>query len=281
MVCCRLRHGSYDHGLRDGRRVWQARFGVAPLPLALCSVVARLGMPLEHQALLDELPTKGVQPVHVPADRLHGVLRQLARLARGGRGRPRGAELADVGEKLVRVAHVRLRHARRRRQALVQLQRACARRLGDEHARRIDHGRAVLPALEARPVVALRAGRAAADLKLGRGLLELRRAGRCGDGGGCGGHRIDQVGLLAGQAVQLAQLPPEGRIPPVLDLVVGAAFNRLGDVGPSVAHRAVRLDELQVLFLGPLALVDHRVQMVMPSLAALLAGATRGEVRRD
>ena len=50
----------------------------------------------------------------------------------------------------------------------------------------------------------------------------------------------------------------------VLDGVVRAARQQLGDLGPLVAQPLVGLDDDAVLVLGPRRLVDARMQMVVP-----------------
>jgi hypothetical protein len=89
-------------------------------------------------------------------------------------------------------------------------------------------------------------------------------------------------------------LPLDGAVPVVLDGVVGAAAEELGDDGPSVAKtglkgrlHAVGLHDGDVLLLRPPFLLDARVQVVVPPkfstplpLSALLADPTR-QVLRD
>ena len=53
--------------------------------------------------------------------------------------------------------------------------------------------------------------------------------------------------------------------------VVGASGKLLGDLGPLVAQRPLQLHDDAVLFRGPRALLDARVELVVPPLAALLA----------
>ena len=61
------------------------------------------------------------------------------------------------------------------------------------------------------------------------------------------------------------------RVPVVLDGVVAAAGQVLGDLGPAVAHAGVQLVEELVLLLGPRRLLDLGVEVVVPALAALFA----------
>ena len=65
-----------------------------------------------------------------------------------------------------------------------------------------------------------------------------------------------------------------------LYLVVGAAGQHLGDVGPLVAHRLVRVEQRLILRAGPLTLVDIWVEVVVPPLPALLSRAS-GKRRGD
>lgn len=51
----------------------------------------------------------------------------------------------------------------------------------------------------------------------------------------------------------------------VLDVVVGAAWQVLGDLAPSVSIRLVQLKDKSVLVLCPLDFLDIRVQVVVPS----------------
>ena len=67
--------------------------------------------------------------------------------------------------------------------------------------------------------------------------------------------------------------PPHGRVPVVLDGVVGPPRQQLGDFRPLVAEDLVRLVDDRVLVLRPGALLDLRVEVVVPALAALLADA--------
>ena len=109
----------------------------------------------------------------------------------------------------------------------------------------------------------------------------ITRATDGGSGCGGGGDRSgDSILLLVRQPVELAQLAAQRRVPSVLDLVVRAAGQCLGNVGPLVAHRLMRLEELLVFLECPVALVDDRVQVIVPPLAALLA-RPRGQLGGD
>ena len=68
----------------------------------------------------------------------------------------------------------------------------------------------------------------------------------------------------------------QGRIPVVLDGVVGAARDELRDLGPFVADAVVRLHDNVVFLFSPRLLADRRVEVVVPALTALYSGgATR------
>jgi len=57
----------------------------------------------------------------------------------------------------------------------------------------------------------------------------------------------------------------------ILDGVVRSALQVLGDLSPLVAHALVGQEEHPFLLLTPLLLLDVRVEVVVPSLPALLA----------
>lgn len=59
----------------------------------------------------------------------------------------------------------------------------------------------------------------------------------------------------------------------VLDRVVSAAFEDLGDLGPLVVDDSVHEEQDPLFFLAPVDLLDSWVQVVVPPLAALLAHA--------
>ena len=61
----------------------------------------------------------------------------------------------------------------------------------------------------------------------------------------------------------------------VLDGVVSAAFKVFGDIGPSVFKLAVLEEENPLLLVRPVDLLDFRVQVVVPSLTALLSLTAR------
>ena len=66
----------------------------------------------------------------------------------------------------------------------------------------------------------------------------------------------------------------------VFDRVVGAAGKELGDVRPPVAELAMGVEERPVLLHAPHVLLDRRIQLIVPALAALLAGPP-GQMRGD
>ena len=59
----------------------------------------------------------------------------------------------------------------------------------------------------------------------------------------------------------------------IFDRVVGASLEELGNLGPLVSHFLSRLVDDPVFFNSPVRLVDFRIQVVVPSLAALLPDA--------
>ena len=69
-------------------------------------------------------------------------------------------------------------------------------------------------------------------------------------------------------------------IPVVLDGIVGTSRKELGNLGPLVAETLVMGDDETVLLLTPGHLADGRVEMVVPTLAALLSDAA-GEFGSD
>ena len=59
----------------------------------------------------------------------------------------------------------------------------------------------------------------------------------------------------------------------ILDRVVRAAFEHFGDFGPLIVHYAVHQEQYPLFLLVPVAFLDAGVEVVVPSLAALLADA--------
>ena len=97
---------------------------------------------------------------------------------------------------------------------------------------------------------------------------------RRGPGRDAGREAVAAVAFLGGAAAGLRLgAPARRRVPPILDGVLGAAGQQLGDLRPAVAPLCLRFDEDRVLVLGPAALLERRVEVVEPALAALLADA--------
>ena len=65
-------------------------------------------------------------------------------------------------------------------------------------------------------------------------------------------------------ASSLLHLPFECRVIMVLNMVVGSAFEVLGDLRPAIAVDLVILEDLVVLLKSPLHLLDVWVEMVVP-----------------
>ena len=59
----------------------------------------------------------------------------------------------------------------------------------------------------------------------------------------------------------------------VLNRVVCAPFEHLGDLGPLVVHDTVHQKQDPLFLLVPVAFLDAGVEMVVPSLTTLLADA--------
>ena len=72
----------------------------------------------------------------------------------------------------------------------------------------------------------------------------------------------DHLHLLLTTA--LLELSLKSRVVVVLDMVVGAARQVLGDLAPTVAVDGVQLEDLDVLLGSPLNLFDSRVKMIVP-----------------
>ena len=70
-------------------------------------------------------------------------------------------------------------------------------------------------------------------------------------------------------------LMPESAIPVVLDRIIGAPEEHIGELSPAILGIHLQDEEDPVFFNAPLILHDEWVQMVIPSLAALLTSATR------
>ena len=83
--------------------------------------------------------------------------------------------------------------------------------------------------------------------------------------------RTIEVGLES--ALHVWELALHAGVPVVLDGVVGAAFEDLGDLSPLVADDAVHQKEDPLFLFIPVNFLDSRVQVVVPALATLLAHA--------
>jgi len=69
------------------------------------------------------------------------------------------------------------------------------------------------------------------------------------------------------------QLALHARVPVVLDGVVGAALEDLGDLSPLVVDDAVHQEEDPLFLFVPVNFLDARVQVIVPALSALLSHA--------
>ena len=63
----------------------------------------------------------------------------------------------------------------------------------------------------------------------------------------------------------LLELPLQSRVVVVLDVVICAPRQVLGDLRPPIAIDLMHRQDLLVLSWGPLHLLDIRVQMIVPS----------------
>jgi hypothetical protein len=77
----------------------------------------------------------------------------------------------------------------------------------------------------------------------------------------------------------VVELPLHGAIPMVLNGVVSPAFEDLGDLSPLVLELSMHHEKDPLLFFAPSAFLDLGVQMVVPSLSALLANPLRQILR--
>jgi hypothetical protein len=84
---------------------------------------------------------------------------------------------------------------------------------------------------------------------------------------------LDGAVSRAKHLIDPAESLAEGRVEMVLDGVVGAAGQVLGDFGPLVAALAVLQEDYVLLLFRPWPLADRGVQVVVPAFPALLAGA--------
>jgi len=81
--------------------------------------------------------------------------------------------------------------------------------------------------------------------------------------------------LLLDNSAQVRSLLLHGGVPVILNCVVCAAFQTMGDLSPLVFVDLVFDEKNELLFLGPLNLLDHRIEMVVPAFTALLANSAR------
>ena len=84
----------------------------------------------------------------------------------------------------------------------------------------------------------------------------------------------DSLEVVLEILVKLSLLVEQSGVPVVLDGVVGAAQQDVGDLGPPILNRLVKDEENPLLLDAPTLLLQQGIQLVVPSLAALLAGAT-------
>ena len=98
------------------------------------------------------------------------------------------------------------------------------------------------------------------------------------------------IGLLELQAVsnilvkffaELSLLVFKDRIPVVFDRVIGTTMNNVRDLSPSILRASLQNEEDPTFFDAPLALLQERIQLVVPSLTALLAGPVGDGVSND
>lgn len=80
-----------------------------------------------------------------------------------------------------------------------------------------------------------------------------------------------EVGLEG--ALHIGQLALHGRVPVVLDRVVGATFENLGNLCPLVVDDAVHEEKNPLFLFIPVNFLNSRVEVVVPTLSALLAHA--------
>ena len=71
--------------------------------------------------------------------------------------------------------------------------------------------------------------------------------------------------------LELVFLEAKCRVPIVLDGVVAASKEHIGDLGPSVLHSLVQDVENPLFLLCPLGLLEQRIKLVMPAFTALLS----------
>jgi len=64
-------------------------------------------------------------------------------------------------------------------------------------------------------------------------------------------------------------------VPVVLDRVVRATQKEVGDLRPTIIEVLVKEEEYPIFFNRPSDFLQKRVELVVPALAALLAGSPR------
>mmetsp|Transcript_18950 Transcript_18950/g.54956 ORF Transcript_18950/g.54956 Transcript_18950/m.54956 type:complete len:214 (+) Transcript_18950:2064-2705(+) len=83
------------------------------------------------------------------------------------------------------------------------------------------------------------------------------------------GHSHVRLVAPLTQREVLLDLALHGRIPVILDGVVGTAVKEFGDLGPSIPEVDVTIENDPILPLGPRLLGYVRVEVIVPPLAAL------------
>lgn len=71
------------------------------------------------------------------------------------------------------------------------------------------------------------------------------------------------------------ELPLEGRVESVLDMVVSSPRKIFGNLRPLVAKLLMSLNYFPIFLRSPLILLNIWIKMIVPSLATLLADPTR------
>ena len=65
--------------------------------------------------------------------------------------------------------------------------------------------------------------------------------------------------------VQPSECLSNSRIKVIFNLVVCSPFQLLADLGPTVAKLVVEFEQSVLLLLGPIGVVDARVELIVPS----------------
>ena len=87
-------------------------------------------------------------------------------------------------------------------------------------------------------------------------------------------HTIDVLGVQV-----FLNLAFHGRIPMVLNGIVGTAGQAFGNVGPTVAHTVLLgLEDDTILGFRPGSFRDGGVEVIMPSFSTLFADSSCGEI---